>query len=234
MPRFIQTLHSGDKGSTQNRITDGNSWNCWCIWSGSGGLAGVLWAARTVFSGKWCQRPCPILLSMCGAATHQLIRNLVALGKPSDKLFKKIVQLMQDHHNPPPSVTVQWHKFHSCSQKDGESIAEFVAELRHLSEHCSFDMTLDHMLCDRLVCGVRDACIQRCLLAEPDLTFKKAFELAQAEEAADRNAKDIQLPPQHQSLHNIQKSPLTKLPSNSPRTCYRCGGACSCFWHLPI
>ena len=78
----------------------------------------------------------------------------------------------------------------------------------------------------------KDTCIQRhlytktpCLFAEPDLTFKKAFELAQAAEAADRDAKDIQLPPQHQPLHNIQKSPLTKLPSNSPHTCYRCGGA---------
>ena len=50
------------------------------------------------------------------------------------------------------------------------------------------------MLRDRLVCGVEEAKIQRRLLAEPDLTFDKAFELAIAAESADKNAKDLQQP----------------------------------------
>ena len=36
------------------------------------------------------------------------------------------------------------------------------------------------MLCDRLVCGVKEPKIQRRLLAEPTLSFDKAFELALA------------------------------------------------------
>ena len=44
------------------------------------------------------------------------------------------------------------------------------------------------MLCDRLVCGINDSRIQRCLLAEPDLNYKKAYELALALEAADKSA----------------------------------------------
>ena len=71
-------------------------------------------------------------------------------------------------------------------------MAEFVAELRLLSEHCKFNDTLDKMLRERLVCGIRDGHIQRRLLAEPDLTLKRAFELSQAVETADRNAKDLQ------------------------------------------
>ena len=70
-----------------------------------------------------------ILLSVCGAGTYQLIRNLVAPDKPSEKTFGAIVTLVRDHHNPPPSAIVQRFKFHSRSQKEGESIAEFVAEL---------------------------------------------------------------------------------------------------------
>ena len=46
----------------------------------------------------------------------------------------------------------------------------FLAELRHLSEHCEFGITLDEMLRDRLVCVVRYIRIQRRLLAEPKLT----------------------------------------------------------------
>ena len=84
-----------------------------------------------------------ILLSVCGAGTYQLIRNLVATDKPTDKSFAAIVKLVQDHYTPPPSAIVQRFKFHSRSQKDGESIAEFVAELRRLSEHCQFGTSLD-------------------------------------------------------------------------------------------
>ena len=75
----------------------------------------------------------------------------------------------------------------------GESISTYVAELHHLSEHCDFGTSLKEMLCDRIVCGIEDPKIQRRLLAEPELTFDKAFELAIASESADKNAKDLQL-----------------------------------------
>ena len=48
------------------------------------------------------------------------------------------------------------------------------------------------MLRDQLVCAVRDGRLYRCLLAEPDLTFRKAFELCQASELAEKNAKGLQ------------------------------------------
>ena len=68
--------------------------------------------------------------------TYQLIRNLVAPAKPVDKSFRELVTLVKYHHTPPPSVTVQRFNFNSRSQKDGETVAQFVAELRRLSEHC--------------------------------------------------------------------------------------------------
>lgn len=48
-----------------------------------------------------------ILLSSCGGPTYQLIRNLLAPGKPSHKTFTEIVTLVRDHHQPPPSTIVQ-------------------------------------------------------------------------------------------------------------------------------
>ena len=97
-----------------------------------------------------------ILLSVCGASTYQLIRNLVSPQKPSEKTFDELVKLVQEHHQPPPSVTVQRFAFHSRTRKEGESIANFVAHLRELSEHCQFGDTLNDMLRDRLICGCND------------------------------------------------------------------------------
>ena len=69
-------------------------------------------------------------------------------------------------------------------------MADFVAELCQLSEYCGFQ-DLEDMLRDRLVCGVRDARIQKKLLAETGLTFKKAFETAQAVETAENQAREL-------------------------------------------
>ena len=87
-----------------------------------------------------------ILLSVVGAEIYQLIRSLVAPDKPTEKNFNQLVELVQQHYQPTPSVIVQRFKFNSRSQRSGESIATFVAELRRLSEHCNFGRTLDDML----------------------------------------------------------------------------------------
>ena len=93
---------------------------------------------------------------------------------------------------PKPSTIVQRFKFNTRTQQPGETIAMFLAELRHLTEHCEFGATLDEMLRDRLVCGVHDIRIQRRLLAEPKLALKRALDLALAIEAADKDASEIQ------------------------------------------
>ena len=48
------------------------------------------------------------------------------------------------------------------------------------------------MLRDRLVCGVLDYRLQRRLLAESNLTFSKALDLAVAVELAEKNVRDLQ------------------------------------------
>ena len=89
---------------------------------------------------------------------------------------------MTKHQDPPPSVIVQRYKFNSCVRHSGESVASYVAELRHLSEHYHYGDTLHEMLRDCLICGIANPCIQRVLLAEKELTFEKIFEKALAVE----------------------------------------------------
>ena len=90
--------------------------------------------------------------------------------------YDDLVKLVVKHHNPEPSATVQRFKFHSRCRQPGETVCTYVAELRRIAEHCKFD-NLESMLCDRLVCGIQDPGIQRRLLAESTLDFKRAFEL---------------------------------------------------------
>ena len=91
-------------------------------------------------------------------------------------------------------MIVQRFKFHTRKQRPGEPVATFVAELRHLTEHCDFGAILDDMLRDRLVCGIADVTIQRRLLAEDELTLEKAVQLVRTLETADKDASPLQSP----------------------------------------
>jgi hypothetical protein len=95
---------------------------------------------------KWA-----ILLSNCGPQTYQLLKNLVAPEKPAKKSFKDKVKALADHYHPKPSIIVQRFSFHTQAQKQGETIVEYVAELKRLSEGCEFTAVLNDMLRDRLV-----------------------------------------------------------------------------------
>ena len=145
-------------------------------------------AANEVAEGK--QKA--ILLSRCGVATYRLIKNLTAPAKPTDKSFADLVQLVGDHYNPAPLMIVERFRFNTCIRQPGESVATFIAELRHLTRYCNFGDLLKDMLRDRLVCGIDNGPMQRRLLAETNLTLDKAVEIALAMESADRNARDLQ------------------------------------------
>ena len=125
-----------------------------------------------------------------GAKTYKLVRSLVVLEDPKNQSYEDLAKLLQDHFVPKPSAIVQRFKFNTRSQQPGETIAMFLAELRHLSELCEFRVRLDEVLCDRLVCGVRDIRIRRRLLLA--LTLKRALDLALAIEPADKDASEIQ------------------------------------------
>lgn len=168
-----------------------------------------------------------VLLSACGADVYQLVRNLVAPQKPSTKTFDQIVELVQNHFCPPPSAIAQRFAFNNRVQREGETMAQFVAELRKLSQHCEFEGTLEQMIRDRIVCGIRDSRLQRRLLAETGLTFKKAFELCQTCEVAEKNAKELQTG-QKQSCQMAGASVMAMHSTSSSKKerstwkCYRC------------
>ncbi|CAB4020384.1 Hypothetical predicted protein [Paramuricea clavata] len=160
-----------------------------------------------------------ILLSVCGSKTYKLIRNLITPNKPSEKTFAELVEL----------AIVQRFKFNTRFTKPGESIASYVAELRSLSEHCDFK--LEEMLRGRLVCGINDEQIQRRLLAESSLDFKKAMKIATSMETAVKNARYLT----HQMANaniNTEKSATLHSVDNqgqgnqlwSKPECGRCGG----------
>ena len=79
-----------------------------------------------------------ILLSVCGSKVYKLMCDLLAPAKPKEKSYQELVKLIQDHLAPKPSEIVQRFKFNNRFRNEGESVADFVAALRNLAEHCEY------------------------------------------------------------------------------------------------
>ena len=70
------------------------------------------------------------------------------------------------------------------------------------------------------MCGIQDSRLQKRLLAEPDLTFQKAFDLCQASEVADRNVKELQAGQKQGS--KLAGASVMVVREGAPPACYRC------------
>lgn len=114
----------------------------------------------------------------------------------------------------------------------GECVPDFVAALRRLAEHCKFGESLNDMLRDRLVVGIQNERIQRRLLSEGDVEFKKAFEVARAMELAAKmqstyNSKGLQGERDNSSVCDTKSPDQTVhvIQGQKSVPCYRCGNS---------
>ena len=95
--------------------------------------------------------------------------------------------MLTDHFDSKPLVIAERFHFNQRIQSGGESVSEYVAELKWLAANCDFGQWLEEALRDRLVCGLRNSNVQCKLLTEPGLTYAKAVEIALGMEAAEKN-----------------------------------------------
>lgn len=85
------------------------------------------------------------LLSVMGATTYGLLRNLIQPERPKDKSYKDIVDLLKSHFEPKPLLIPERVHFNHCIQRADEYLTEYAAELKQCAVSCEFGATLDDM-----------------------------------------------------------------------------------------
>ena len=162
------------------------------------------------------------------------MKTLAFPDQLNDFTFAQLVEKVKVHREPKASIIVRRFQFNSRTCSLDESVADYVAALRRLAEHCGFNNMLEEMLRDRVVCGINNSAIQKRLLAESDLTLTKAIAVAQAAEIADTGVRELQssttgasggFPKEEKSLHKFTTTATDK-PKDNPgksKDCYRCG-----------
>ena len=100
-----------------------------------------------------------IFLTTVGGTKYSILSNLVSPAKPQDKTLDELITLLKNQYEPRKIVIAERFKFYKRQQKEGESIANYLAELRRLAKDCEFADSLNTALSDQLVCGLRHGAV---------------------------------------------------------------------------
>lgn len=122
--------------------------------------------------------------TVCGENLYNLACNISHPQEVDTVDFDVIITGLTNHFSPQVNKFAAYHKFYHCLQKQDQTVADFVAELRELAADCQFDNKLNDMLCGQVICGIRDENVRTRLLQRPDLTLKEAIDTASGTERA--------------------------------------------------
>ena len=166
-----------------------------------------------------------VLLTVIGSTTYALLSSLLAPQKPREKSFEELAATLRCHFEPKPLVIAERFHFHRRNQASGESISDYVAELRRLATNCEFGDYLEQALRDRFVCGIRHENTQKRLLTEANLTLTKAIETACNIEAAEVQASQLKATSSIPVM-NVKSSKKSQGRDTGEKhgMCTRCGG----------
>ena len=126
------------------------------------------------------------LISVIGAKAYDVLSDLCSPSTPSQKTYAQLGTILKDHFALKKLVIAERYRFHNCTQREGESVSSFAANLKHLAATCQFGTHLSEALRDRLVCGLPSKEIQKKFLTE-EHNFDEALKNALSLEASEKD-----------------------------------------------
>ena len=179
-------------------------------------------------------------ISVIGKQAYAILSDLTKPGKPNDKSFEVLTNLLKDHYHPKTIEVAETFKFHRCFQQETETVNTFCVRLRGCADKCNFGTFLNRALRDQFVSGIRSRDTQKKLLEE-DRSFAQCVELAKSNEAANRESEALHK--EHSETVNFvrkQKSKLSKekkpweKEKSLSYSCFSCGKddhkRADCYW----
>lgn len=128
-------------------------------------------------------------VSLAGPEVYRILETLTSPTEPEDKTFDEIITLLTTHFSPKNNVISERFIFNRRYQNGNQTIADFIIELKSLSQKCEFKGFLQEALRDRLVAGILNDTIRQRLMNEKELTFVKAEEIALNHESTENQMK---------------------------------------------
>lgn len=109
-------------------------------------------------------------MHVVGGDALEVYNNFMFADGDGMKL-NKIMENFEAYCIPKRNVPFERHRFFTCVQKAGETIDQYVTELRNRSKTCEFGGLTDSLIKGRLVCGIPDNSLRERLLREENLNL---------------------------------------------------------------
>ena len=129
-------------------------------------------------------------------------------------LLSDLIQLFNNYFLPKKNIAVERNNFFTRKQSPGETIDEFLTDLKILSQTCEFGVIEEELVRDLFRCGLNEdnIYIKERLLQEGNITLQQTVNIA----------KNLELSKQH-TLQLSQKSVLSVNDKHESVKCRNCG-----------
>ena len=154
------------------------------------------------------------------------VYNTFSLSTADDKnKVDKIMEKFDQYCNPRKNVTWERHKFNTRNQQPGETIDQYVTDLKTKAQTCEFAELKDGLIRDRIICGIICDRTRARLLKEGELTLQKALDICRANEATTTQLKTLSSSATSKETHYQEVLAIQKrYQSDNPKPqCDKCG-----------
>jgi transposase InsO family protein len=156
---------------------------------------------------------------LVGEEALKEIRKSMAPDDPLTKTFAELVAELKKLYKEDINIIIARYKFHQLKQNGG-TITEFILSLKEAARNCDFkECCRSDALRDRLVAGIDDNELRNRLLAEKELKFEKACELAHAYESSKKAGGELMV---------ASSSYVNFVKDHKQGQCFRCGRNHNC------
>ena len=116
-----------------------------------------------------------VFLALIGPEPFELLVSYLSPEDPTTKTYEELTKILADHYKFQRNEISERIEFKDRKQNPGESVSDFIVDLKRLSRYCNFGTNLHTQLRDAFVGGLREPAIRRKLLSQGNsLTWQKA------------------------------------------------------------
>ena len=122
--------------------------------------------------------------------------------------MNKVLEQFEQYCNPRKIVVFERHQFWQITQKDSETVDQFVSHLKNKVKSCKYPSPVDDMVRDKFEFSIQDLQVKERLLREEKLTLEKAISMARTSQVSKEEIKVMG--PKEQNI-NIENPTVSEI-----------------------
>ena len=145
-----------------------------------------------------------ILLNVAGPEAQEVYSTFAFPSPEAKNDVEVVLKQFKTHCQPHHNTVFERHRFWTRDQQDGESIDQWVTNLKTKATACEFGEQRDPLIRDKIVFGLKDDRVKERLLREPNLSMPKAIDICRAAEATKQQVQAMSKDPPATEVHTLQ------------------------------